>query len=520
VTSGVIAALGTSIGPARNSRWVAWLYGAMVALTLGIATINFVVDYQRTRHDLEKRAEAYSFSMATDVRWFVDVARQTLRRVVANLDTVASTDYNLVIANALSDLPAGVVVGIYDAAGRSQAFVGLDSRQVDISDRSYFQELAGGSEWAISQLLSDRVTGTKTFAVGLALKRNGIFDGAVVAYAPMQVFSEAWLSVGGRQSNAFIVHKGGWLTARLPAIDSEVYDERASPEFVASFMHGTSGSYWAEESPIDGIARVLGYAHVPSTPLIAVIGVSPHEELSAFWRRVGMTLAILAPLLLLLGLASRRIRRLINRQEETAQQLSKALTTNEKFLLEIHHRVKNNLQSALSLIRMKVKSPEIVAEIEPRILAMVTVHEHIYQSEHLVSVSARKYLSDIAQKIIYASANNITLTTDIADIDLPSDVVMPVGQLLNEAVINAVKYGFPDGSEGKINVSFTATEAGDATLIIHNDGAPMPATRRTGLGSRLMPAFAAQVGGKVETVSDEHGVSVIFNFPLAGMQQT
>jgi two-component sensor histidine kinase len=520
VTTGVIGALGPSAPPARTSRWVAWLYGAMVALTLGIAAMNFVIDYQRTRHDLEKRAEAYSFSMATDVRWFLDVARQTLRRVAANIDPNTSTDYNMVIANALSDLPAGVVVAIYDAAGRSQAFVGLDSRPVDISDRSYFQDLAGGNEWAISKILSDRVTGTKTFAVGLALRRNGIFDGAVVAYAPMQVFSDAWLSVGGRQSNAFIVHKEGWLTARLPAIDSEVYDDRAAPEFVGSFMNGTAGSYWAEPSPIDGIARVLGYAHVPSTPLIAVIGVSPHEELSAFWGRVGMTLAILAPLLLLLGLASRRIRLLISSQEETAQQLSKALATNEKFLLEIHHRVKNNLQSALSLIRIKVRSPEIVAEIEPRILAMVAVHEHIYQSDHLVSVSAQKYLSDIAQKIIYASANNITLTTDIADIDLSSDLVMPVGQLLNEAIINAVKYGFPDGREGNVNILLTATEAGDATLIIHNDGAPMPATRRTGLGSRLMPAFASQVGGKVETVSDEHGVSVIFNFPLAGMQQT
>lgn len=500
--------------PVRSSgQLVAVLYGAMVTVALGITFINFALDYQKTRLDVEQRASAYAVSMATDVRWYVDVARQTLHRAIERLDGSPEAMVGDVLSQALAELPAGVVIAVYDASGDSRAFIGYASEPVNIGDRHYFQELQRGKEWVVSNLISDRVTGTKTFAIGLALRENGKFSGAAVAYAPMQVFSEAWLSVGGKYANAFLLHRDGWITARLPPIDSDIYDSPVSAEFVDSFS-GDAGSYWATASPIDGIQRVLGYASVPSVPLIAVIGISADEQFAQFWWRVVVTLLALAPILILLGLASRRIRDLIAEQETTAEKLARTLRRNEDLLLEIHHRVKNNLQSVLSIVRTTVKDRESIAAIEPRIFAMAAVHEHIYQHGDYVGGLAAPYISEIAKKVIYASSGNLTLETDIADIELPSKIMMPLGQLVNEAIINAIKYGYPDGRQGTIRIRLDTQLPGDATLTIHNDGAPMPENSEKGTGSRLMRAFVSQIGGTLDTQSSSSGVTLVIRFPV------
>jgi two-component sensor histidine kinase len=510
----IVSAINDS--PTKPSRAVTVLYAAMLLLALCIAALSFITDYQRTKEDLEERAEAYAISMATDVRWYADVARQTLRRAVDRFED--GTSRSAVVSEAMSDMPDGVIVVLYDAKGTSQTVMGVSAPMVNIADRPYFQQLKAGKEWVFSNLITSRQNDTKTFAIGLAIRRNGEFKGAAVAYAPMNVFQDAWLNVGGHEANVFLVHRDGWISARLPPLDSDIYNHPVEKSFVDTFTQAPTGAYWAEASPIDGISRVLGYASVPSTPLIAVLGQSPTEALNGVWHRIAVSLAVLAPILILLTYASWRIKQLLSKHEATEIQLRAALETNERFLLEIHHRVKNNLQSAQSLIRMYVRSPEIMSEIEPRIAAMAKVHEHIYRSDRLVSVTAATYLKDIAEQIIFSSANKVTLNTNIEDIDLPSDVAMPVGQLLNEAIINAVKYGFENRSDGVICIELKRTENGQAILTIHNNGAPMPSEKRQGIGSRLMPAFASQVNGSVETTSDDKGVTVVLKFPLDGLK--
>src|SRR5690606_23070179 len=114
---------------------VAILYAAMAAVALGIALVNFKLDFDTTRNDVEQRARAYAVSMATDVRWYVDVARQTLRRTAERLQNSPTDDSTLVLSQALSELPDGVVVVVYDAAGNSRTFLGQASQLVNIADR-------------------------------------------------------------------------------------------------------------------------------------------------------------------------------------------------------------------------------------------------------------------------------------------------------------------------------------------------------------------------------------------------
>lgn len=503
-------------GEPSSRQFVALLYAALVVLALSIATASFVQDYHLTREELEDRAQAYAVSMATDVRWYVDVARQSLSRVAAQLPaSETGQDYSAVLSGALGDLPLGVVIAVYDASGSSVAFLGQTGHPVNVSDRLYFQELRDGQPWVISNLISDRVTGTMTFAVGMPVHTDGKFSGAAVAYAPMAIFSHAWLSVGGKDSNAFLVHKDGWLTARLPPIDTLIYDSPVQRDFIDSFFGSDNGSYWAAASPIDGVARVLGYARVANTPLAAVIGISPADSLGRFWDRVILMGAVLTPILALIGLVTWRVRNLIVAQEDTVAALAKSNARNEGLLLEIHHRVKNNLQSALSLTRIHVKDPNIIGEIQPRILAMISAHEHIYLNEGFSEVKAEPYITELAQKTIYASSEAIQLRTNIENVSLASELAMPLGQLVNEAVINAIKYGFPDGLAGVIDITLWKDGDGWANLTIHDNGMPLPESLTNGIGTRLMNSFAAQLRGSVSTISGDDGVTVSLRFPLS-----
>lgn len=497
-----------------TQRMVMLLFGGLAAIVLLAATLAFVLEYQSTRRYIEQRAEAYAKSMSTDVRWYVEVARQTLNRINDQLAVLNDDgEYQTILSQAITELPVGVRIVVYDKLGISRAYAGLEETPspISVGDRLYFQQLRQGEPFVISSLITDRLTGTMTFAAGRPLYEDGEFRGAAVAYTPMEILSEVWLSVGGEKSNAFIVHEDGWLTARLPAVDSDVYNRPLPPEFVASFMDAPAGYYWAEASPIDGVERVVGYSKVPQTPLIAVIGISPSVAMSGFWMRIALTFGLLIPVLGMLALAVMRIRSLIMTQEATSARLAHTLERNEHLLLEIHHRIKNNLQSTLSLCRIHVRDPEIISELEPRINAMVAVHEHIYRSSEFTHVPASQYIADIAQKVSFASGDQLCITTNIANVDLPPAMVMPVGQLINEAIINAAKYG---ANPGIINVRLRVVD-GMATLEVTNAVNGRPETFGTGIGHRLMQGFAAQLGGALEMIPTNKDMTVRVSFPLA-----
>lgn len=504
-------------GPSRSGgRFLGFLYFMLVVLVTLITTTNLVTDYARTRADLEQRVTAYAQSMATDIRWYLEVAWQTLDRTAAALKSLTDkAEITAAVETSQAELPEGVSILVYDANGHAIAGSHYDGTPIEILDRHYFQELKDGKEEVISHLLTDRMTGAATFAVARALHaEDGSFAGAIATYAPMPLLSAAWLSIGGTNSNAFIVHEDGWLTGRMPPVPTDIYDNPVSQEFVSNFTRAERGVYWAPVSPIDGIDRVLGYAKTAGSPLIAVVGIDPESYFADFWHRVLITIATLLPVLLFLGVATRRSQAIMRRQEETARQLGISHARNETLLLEIHHRVKNNLQTVMALVRSQVKDPAILNEISPRISAMSAVHEHIYRNVDFLETAAPDYLTDIAQKVIYAAGRDLRLRTDIEDITLPGAAMMPLGQLVNEAITNAIKYGYADGRQGTISITLRREENSRARLTIHNDGDPPVDHQEQGLGRRLMTSFAAQLQGEVETLSDADGVSVILRFPV------
>jgi two-component sensor histidine kinase len=150
-------------------------------------------------------------------------------------------------------------------------------------------------------------------------------------------------------------------------------------------------------------------------------------------------------------------------------------------LQEMHHRVKNNLQTIASLLRLQAhyaadRSPqEVLNESINRVLAVAAVHD-LLSREDLDTISVRK----IADSIVTATMQSLTLPHKRIDIRvegpdllLTSHQANSVALVLNEMVQNAVEHGFKVTDEGSILVRLT--ELPDNWLLeVRNDGDPLP----------------------------------------------
>jgi two-component sensor histidine kinase len=92
---------------------------------------------------------------------------------------------------------------------------------------------------------------------------------------------------------------------------------------------------------------------------------------------------------------------------------------------------------------------------------------------------------------------------------------VPLGLIINEAVINAFKYAFPGGASGTVALSLHRLGESTFQLTISDDGIGLPAgydpARSRSLGMTLMHGFSGQLGGEL-VITSERGLSISLVF--------
>lgn len=176
----------------------------------------------------------------------------------------------------------------------------------------------------------------------------------------------------------------------------------------------------------------------------------------------------------------------------------------EWLLKEVHHRVKNNLQIVISLLNSQsVYLKEEVAinaivESKHRIQAISMLHQRIYQSENMVWIAMSSYIYELVYYLdsSFNLGKRIIFYVNVENIELDLSQAVPVGLILNEAITNSLKYAFPEGREGKIEVEFKKTGQQELLLTIADDG--------VGLSSRIDIDQLATFGLKlIKGLSDD-----------------
>ncbi len=209
-------------------------------------------------------------------------------------------------------------------------------------------------------------------------------------------------------------------------------------------------------------------------------------------------------------------------QKKAEERIAASLEEKETLLREIHHRVKNNLQVVISLLRLQsdqITEPQAraaFADSQNRILAMAKVHDTLHRSESLSAVSCREYLGQLVEGIASTyRADRVQVSTEVCDATIHIDQAVPLGVIVNELTSNAIKHAFPDSRRGQVRVVVRADEH-EFELEVSDDGVGMPeetdlATIDT-LGFRLVTALAkSQLGGTLE-FSRDNGTRFVVTF--------
>ena len=486
-----------------------------VVFILGLSAALVRSEYEAGRTAARVRAQASAHVVATQVRWTLEASSQALRRIedtlVRNLDPLGTGSAIADIAEAVSDLPAGYQYSVYDAAGDLR-FSSLDSPDViNIADRDYFTAVQGGRELVVSPMVTERLTGEQVFIVARRLDLVDRFAGVATIAIPVSTLANLAESLGmAERSTIGLVRTGGMLIARAPPV--EPLDLSGTRLFEA-LAGAPNGTYDSPVSPADGIARIVGYWSLDGWPLIAVASVERSEALLPFRRALLLWVAIVAPILLASAWLFFRLTRALDAEAERQRAVIAANLRNEFLLREIHHRVKNNMQTVISLIRLQKGLPaELKASLLGRISAMVAVHEETHNSEQFETVEIAPYIRRLVNDVVRGYGDGIGIGLSVDPLRFPGQRAMNLGLLVNELVSNAIKHGLAGRRGGKVTVNLTDRD-GTLTLTVADDGPGYdPAAVVPSMGSRLIDAFVALLGGRME-VRIDGGTVVEVTFP-------
>ena len=214
--------------------------------------------------------------------------------------------------------------------------------------------------------------------------------------------------------------------------------------------------------------------------------------------------------------------------QESQSQLEKALSDKEDLLKELYHRTKNNMQSITSLLNLQMyqsNNPELEQAFkvtQDRIRSMSLVHQKLYQSKSLDSISMDEYFSELAQELCYSYSNStdsVKLDIECDPIQITLEKAIPIGLIVNELLTNAFKYAFPDHSGGKISLIVKDLGGQEVQITVEDDGPGLPAgfTPTTGdsLGFKLVRSIAEdQLMGTLDFPKREKGLAVSIRISL------
>jgi two-component sensor histidine kinase len=210
------------------------------------------------------------------------------------------------------------------------------------------------------------------------------------------------------------------------------------------------------------------------------------------------------------------------------------LKEKEWLVREIHHRVKNNLQTTISLLHMQSsyltneQALTAIRNSQHRLQAMSLIHQRLYQSEDMTSIEMSSYVTELVTflKESYRGIENTSFDFRIDPVVFDISLAIPLGLIINEAITNAIKYAFPDDRPGKVSISLHATAGENYILTIADNGIGLPVTAadgRSSLGLNLITGLTDQIQGDFSLLGDD-GTTLLIVFkpglltPMHGMK--
>jgi two-component sensor histidine kinase len=396
------------------------------------------------------------------------------------------------------------------------------SKGKDFSDRDYFlaQKEADRGIY-VSQSYTGRISALPIFNLSIRRRSaDGSFNGVIGSSALISYF-ETFYADGGVPGDEFsiaLVRSDGKVLVGFPHLPARRDLDPA--------LFTAPERRFAMRSPDTGIERLYSFKKVKEFPVHVLYGIDRATIIAAWHRDLMLwsviTAASIASLLFAWSVVARRTADVERQVADRTAALARLLEEKEVLLREVHHRVKNNLQTIASMVRIVSRTGTREAQpafqdIARRIATVGKAYDYIHRAEHLAELDLGAYLRSICHQVVAASGRD-DLRLDLQADQLVTDIdtALPVGLIASELLTNACKRAFGGRASATIVVRFRIE--GDHALLTVRDagdgGAPVALAESSGL--KIAEMLASQLEGRLRGKSRPGGgLQFRLTFPLA-----
>lgn len=203
--------------------------------------------------------------------------------------------------------------------------------------------------------------------------------------------------------------------------------------------------------------------------------------------------------------------------------LLNSLDEKDVLLQEIHHRVKNNLQIILGLVKMQMHgstSNEVnfhLSDTEKRIHVIALIHEKLYQQKNISKIKIVEHTTSISELYsrVHEEKQEVSIHSTINEmVSFSADKAIPYGILLNEAMLNANKQVLDQNKKRKMSIFLTQQDE-NISLTVHANGCGLSqdSKNKKVLGITLMDLLASQLHAKL-IFSNDPELTITLKFKI------
>ena len=210
------------------------------------------------------------------------------------------------------------------------------------------------------------------------------------------------------------------------------------------------------------------------------------------------------------------------------EEAQRSLAVKTALLAEMHHRVKNNLQTVAALLSLQARraqSAEVAAPLREsvgRVQSIAAIHDLLSRKEPGVASVAEvaRGIADILGDHPVRPRAGAVVAVEGDEILLSSRQAMVFALVLNEIVTNALRHGFGGRSGGTISISARRPQEQTIAVEVRDDGRGLPADfdleRHRGLGLQIVQTLVEKdLRGSLQLRSSpEAGTIVLMTFPI------
>ena len=213
----------------------------------------------------------------------------------------------------------------------------------------------------------------------------------------------------------------------------------------------------------------------------------------------------------------------VTERKKNDERIERLAREKETLLKEVQHRIKNTMNTMVSVLSLQAETVQEIAAVEAltdaksRFQSMEVLYNQLYRTDSHKSASVKEYLDQLARSVIslFPNGAGVELITDIEDISLDAGRLSPLGMIVNELVTNSMKYAFSGHAVPRLSIQVHRRD-GSITVIVQDNGSGLPESfdirTSRGFGLTMVTNLTEQLNGTIQ-IENSTGSKFVLSFP-------